>query len=251
MGDQPNRPDNAQDQHDHEIPVTRVPQYVPPEHLDLVYTIATFDLPLGTACGSVYAGYMRAAQEMSTDVDDSTRGLALGMCDAISVVQDARQRRRRAPTTTSSPGPGDRVQRMHAVPRRGSVVCMVCELMARASGPHRNRAPAENSVNSSVGGVFGVPSEHFDLARDSYFRPDSRHHVWLCLCGIHARSAGDEHCCRRFPRRPRPWHVRCNLGCRDPQNRWSTALIFWRYTEKGWPMARPRRRFSTRLAALV
>ena len=131
------------------------------------------------------------------------------------------------------------------------LVCMVCELMARASGPHRNRAPAENSVNSSVGGVFGVPSEHFDLARDSYFRPASRHRVWLCLCGIHARSAGDEHCCRRFPRRPRPWHVRCNLGCRDPQNRWSTALIFWRYTEKGWPMARPRRRFSTRLAALV
>ena len=123
MGDQPNRPDNAQDQHDHEIPVTRVPQYVPPEHLDLVH----------------------------------------------------------------------------------------------------NR----------------------------YFRPASRHRVWLCLCGIHARSAGDEHCCRRFPRRPRPWHVRCNLGCRDPQNRWSTALIFWRYTEKGWPMARPRRRFSTRLAALV
>ena len=31
MGDQPNRPDNAQDQHDHEIPVTRVPQYVFPE----------------------------------------------------------------------------------------------------------------------------------------------------------------------------------------------------------------------------
>ena len=30
------------------------------------------------------------------------------------------------------------------------LVCMVCELMARASGPHRNRAPAENSVNSSV-----------------------------------------------------------------------------------------------------
>ena len=83
------------------------------------YTIATFDRPLGTACGSVYAGYMRAAQEMSTDVDDSTRGLALGMCDAISVVQDARQRRRRAPTTTSSPGPGDRVQRIHAVPWRG------------------------------------------------------------------------------------------------------------------------------------
>ena len=82
------------------------------------------------------------------------------------------------------------------------LVCMVCELMARASGPHRNRAPAENSVNSSVGGVFGVPSEHFDLARDSYFRPASRHRVWLCLCGIHARSAGDEHCCRRFPRRP-------------------------------------------------
>ena len=37
MGDQPNRPDNAQDQHDHEIPVTRVPHYVPPEHLDLVH----------------------------------------------------------------------------------------------------------------------------------------------------------------------------------------------------------------------
>ena len=65
MGDQPNRPDNAQDQHDHEIPVTRVPHYVPPEHLDLVH----------------------------------------------------------------------------------------------------NR----------------------------YFRPASRHRVWLCLCGIHARSAGDEH----------------------------------------------------------
>ena len=65
MGDQPNRPDNAQDQHDHEIPVTRVPHYVPPEHLDLVH--------------------------------------------------------------------------------------------------------------------------------DRYFRPASRHRVWLCLCGIHARSAGDEH----------------------------------------------------------
>ena len=84
MGDQPNRPDNAQDQHDHEIPVTRVPQYVPPEHLDLVH----------------------------------------------------------------------------------------------------NR----------------------------YFRPASRHRVWLCLCGIHARSAGDEHCRRVFYSRPRPRHVRCNLG---------------------------------------
>ena len=40
---------------------------------------------------------MRAAQEMSTAVEDSNRGLALGMCDEISVVQDARQRRPESP----------------------------------------------------------------------------------------------------------------------------------------------------------
>ena len=99
------------------------------------HVIRNFDRPLGTACGSVCAGYMRAAQEMSTAAAGSRTGLVLGMCDEISVVQDARQRRPRAPTTTSSPGPGDRVQRIHAVPWRGPGPCGVLNDSARRLRP--------------------------------------------------------------------------------------------------------------------